>query len=433
MYGMIYKLFIIVLLFSINIHSQTKDLILEDLIKQAIDKSPEISMLKAKLAVVSSRIDQGTNLPDPQINVGLVNMPINSFSFTQEPMTGKIIGVSQSIPFPGGLSKAAEAKANDTLIVNEEIKGLINSLRRSVSQLYYDLILVREEIKLNKDRVRILNQLREIAKQKYEVSNISLQNIFMLEVRLTDVNVQIELLESKEKSILVELNSLLLKDPGSPIITSYEDYKYEFSSEFKDLFALVLKYQPVLQTISLAEKGARLKEEESEYKAYPNFNIALQYTQRDYSKLSGADYHDLVSVIAGISLPINYGGKISSAVNENRYLQKYYQEKLKSKQLELKKEFDLILVKLSELHKRREILSDTLISQSESAFDAALSEYKVSKIEISEVLRSEEGIIDAKLSLRKTENEFLRKISDLEFLIGTDIKSALNQKEVIIK
>jgi hypothetical protein len=67
---------------------------LDDLIDRAVQVSPQIKMLQAKLEAAKNKIPQNSNLPDPQIKLGLVNMPVNSFSFTQEPMTGKMISLT---------------------------------------------------------------------------------------------------------------------------------------------------------------------------------------------------------------------------------------------------------------------------------------------------------------------------------------------------
>ena len=55
---------------------------LEDLINEAIAVSPKIKMLEAKLDAASNRINTNSNLPDPMLTLGLMNMPVNSFSFT---------------------------------------------------------------------------------------------------------------------------------------------------------------------------------------------------------------------------------------------------------------------------------------------------------------------------------------------------------------
>ncbi len=90
---------IIILTNTFYITAQPQELDL--LIEEAISVSPRLNMLRAKKDASFNRIEQNSNLPDPMLTLGLMNLPVNSFSFTQEPMTGKIVGLSQMFPFPG--------------------------------------------------------------------------------------------------------------------------------------------------------------------------------------------------------------------------------------------------------------------------------------------------------------------------------------------
>ena len=109
----------------ITIAQQQKS-ILDSLIQTSIQISPKIKMLKAKRNAAYSRIDQNSKLPDPVLTLGLLNLPTNSFSFDQDPMTKKSIGLLQSFPFPGKLSAIEDAAAIDTLIIDQEINEFLN-------------------------------------------------------------------------------------------------------------------------------------------------------------------------------------------------------------------------------------------------------------------------------------------------------------------
>jgi len=296
-------------LLGIKASEQNKNNYLNNLIDRAVRLSPIIKMLEAKKSVSASKIEQGTNLPDPVLTVGLVNMPVNSFSFTQEPMTGKIIGLSQNIPFPGGLGASADAKAINTLILVEEIRDEKKRLRRSMSILYHDLSLVREKLKLNDERIILLRQQIALSKRNYEVSEESYQNVIQIDVKLTKIKDRNEKLKGKEALILTELNSYLFADPKSQINTEFEDTGFDEFEGIEKLQHYSLINQPKLNSISLAEKRAQLKEEEAEYLSYPNFNLSLQYSKRDHNELTGISYKDFFSIMAGITLTINYGGK----------------------------------------------------------------------------------------------------------------------------
>ena len=128
----IFPLLSLAMLFFIFTNSVGQDLdnSLKSLITEAIQVSPKIELLKSKRNVAKSKIENNTNLEDPILTLGLINMPTNSFSFNQEPMTGKIIGLSQSFPFPGGLGRKSDVFAMDTLIVEQEIEDFKNEIRK---------------------------------------------------------------------------------------------------------------------------------------------------------------------------------------------------------------------------------------------------------------------------------------------------------------
>ena len=420
-------LLIILLMTAIFItRAQEKDKILNELITEAINVSPKIKMLKAKLGAASSRIEQGTNLPDPMLTFGLMNMPTNSFSFTQEPMTGKLIGLSQAIPYPGGLSAAADVKSVDTLIVREEIQNVKNEIKKDISNLYYDLQFVREEQKLNNERIQLLHQILEVVKIKYEIGTASMQNIIKVEVELTRVTDKIEVLNGKENSLLAEINSILLRKENQSV-DSKNSSNYELNPiDFEPLLNSAMNNQPNLNAIKFSEQKANLMEEQAEYEFYPNFNLGVQYSQRDNNKLTGMDYKDFLSVVAGISLPINYGGKKTAKVNEAKYLQSLYQEAYQSSIQELSGSISVIQTKISELLARNKLNSNRLLPLAEQSLNVSLADFQVGKIDFVNVLNAEKEILNVKTDLIKIETDYKKNIVMLEYLVGSDLP--LNMK-----
>ena len=394
---------------------------MNELITEAISVSPKIKMLKAKLGVASSRIEQGTNLPDPMLTFGLMNMPTNSFSFNQEPMTGKVIGLSQAIPYPGGLSAAADVKSVDTLIVREEIQNVKNEIKKNISISYYDLQFVREEQKLNNERINLLNQILEVVKSKYEVGNASMQNIIKVEVELTRVTDKIEVLNGKENALVAEINSLLLRKENQPI-DSENSSNYELSPiDFEPLLNSAINNQPNLKGIKFSEHKANLMEEQAEYEFYPNFNLGVQYSQRDNNKITGMDYKDFLSVVAGISLPINYGGKKTAKVNEAKYLQSLYQEAYQSSIQELSGSISIIQAKISELIARNKLNSNRLLPLAEQSLNVSLADFQVGKIDFVNVINAEKEILNVKTDLIKIQTDYKKNIVMLEYLVGSEL------------
>ncbi|MCB0746872.1 MAG: TolC family protein [Ignavibacteriae bacterium] len=418
--GLLITFSVLILSFS-DVSAQEGDYYLESLIEQAVAKSPKIRELKSKYDVTFSRIEIGTNLPDPTLTLGLANLPTNSFSFTQEPMTGKIIGLSQGIPFPGSLKSKADVKAIDTAIVREEIEDLKNQIRSEVSTKYFDLQLTREEIEFAEESKSLLMQISEVAKSNFEVSKSSLHNVIQVEVQTTRVKDKIEMLTGKELSLVSELNVLLFRDETTPILNSKIKPIIGNNFSLSSLVSLSEMERPFLRGIKYAVDKSRLMEESANYDFYPSFKFGLQYTQRDHIATSSMDLNDFLSVVVGISLPINYGGNKTSKVNEAQFLQSLYIEKYNSSIQSLEQSFSKVTAKLSELISREKLVNNSLLPQAEQLLKAALADYQVAKIDFVNVIKAESDILTIKTELATIRAEYYKNLAQIEFLTGKKI------------
>ncbi len=419
-----FKMLLMILLSFVSTQfGQQKTESLQDLISEAIKVSPKIKMLQSKYEVAKTSIEIGTNLPDPVLTLGLINMPTNSFSFSQEPMTGKILGLSQAIPFPGALSSASDVKSVDTSIVHQEVADLENKIKNDVSDFYFDLQLRREEIRLAERSIDLLKQISDVVRRKFEVGTASLQNVIQVEVQITRVKDGIEVLIGKEQGTLAQLNALLLRDDTSIIftteITSIKDTKIKTQA----LLTLASENRPALKSINLLVEKAKLMQRKAEFSFYPNFNFGLQYSQRDRNFATGVNFNDFLSVVVGVSLPINYGGNKTAQVDKARYLQGLYHDKFNSSLQVLQKAFGKINAKLDALKSRETLIEKSLLPQAEQEYKSSIADYQVGKIDFVNVIKAEDAIIKINTELAKVRTDYQTNIAQLEFLSGTNFNN----------
>ena len=418
---MFYKslIIIIVIIFSGRGHlSQTQNEVLDKIIDQSIEKSPQISMLKAKLAVASSQIEIGTNLPDPTLKLGLINLPVNSFSFSQEPMTGKIIGLSQAVPFPGKLNTAAEVLSKDVEIIDQEIKDVKNEIIKNVKQAYYDLSFTRDALYIAEKSKSNLERMVALVRTKYTVSEASQQNLIQTDVEITKIKDKIVELKGREKTNLSILNSFLLQNPDTPIKTESLLPIEKIELSFLDLADIAKENRPFLKGIELEKNKSELMENLADYEFYPNFNFSVQYSQRDKIAETNTDLNDFVSLVIGINLPINYGGKKSAKVQESKIMQQMYSNQYNAALQVLNKNFGNGLSKLNELSEREKLNSEGLLPQAEQSLKAAIANYQVGKTDFINVLDTQNKLYQTETNLHKIRMQYYKELAQLEFLTG---------------
>lgn len=403
-------------------YTRAQTVALDSLISTAVRLSPKIKMLKAKLNAAKDRIPQVSNLPDPMLTLGMMNLPTNSFSFTQEAMTGKIVGLSQQFPFPGKLSTMGKISQEDAEIVKQELEDAKNEIIKNVTNAYYELAFIRKSEAIENDSKTLLKSIAEVVRTKYSVNTASQQNLLKVELEITNVNDKLDQLADMESSQLSILNSYLLKPADSPLLIN-EDFKFNFLSLTQArLDSLAAEFRPFLKGINIAERKAALQKTLAGFDYYPNFTVGVQYTQRDRLAQTNMNLHDLVSLVVGISLPLNYGGKVSAKVEETESMEELYRQQYNASLQMLNSGFGSAVSKLNTLEKRIKLLEEGMYPQADQTLKAALAGYQVGTIDFINVIDSENKLFQIETSLYRLRTNYLKEIASLEFLVGTKLK-----------
>ena len=410
----------LLILFAFNNYAQVDDL--DQMIGQAILLSPKIKMLKAKRNVAYNRIEQNSNLPDPVLTLGVLNLPTNSFSFDQDPMTKKSIGLLQSFPFPGKLSAIEEATAIDTLIIDQEINDTENEIRQMVTKKYYNLNYFRRAIFYAVESEKLLKDIADVVSVKYTVSTASQQNLVMVQLEITKISEKIDNLQGKEKSTLAELNAFLLRDASMNIKTELIDEIKTVDLNVHELDALARSNRPFLKGIELTEKRAGLKLKVAEREFYPNISLGVNYSFRQELANSTMGKNDLLSVVLGISLPLNYGGKYTAKEQEAISLQEFHSEQYSSAIQFLDGRFGSAIADLESLEERIKLFEEGLLPQATQNLNSTLAGYQVNEVDFINVIDAQDQLFKIETNLYKLKTDYLKQIADLEFLVGTSLQ-----------
>ncbi|MEO8398750.1 MAG: TolC family protein [Ignavibacteriaceae bacterium] len=395
---------------------------LDSLAGKAVEVSPKLKMLQAKFDAAKSKAVQVSNLPDPTLTLGLMNLPINSFSFTQEPMTGKLIGLSQQFPFPGKLSASGEISNKDAEIIQQEILDAKNEIIKNIKQKYYELSFVNKSIAITEQTKLLYKNIYEVAKARYEVSEGSQQNILKVDLELTSLNDKLSELKSKQASLIAEITSSLLQPSDSKIqVSELEDLNF-INLSIQQLDSIAIENRPFLAGVIIAKQKATLQKSLAEYQYYPDFNITVQYAQRDRIAKTNTPLDDFLSFMIGITLPLNYGGKNSAKVEESIEMENFYAEQYNLALQSLNTSFGTSLAKLKSIEERIKLIKEVWLPQVSQTFSSTLSGYQVGSVDFINVVDVQNKQYDLQINLYKLKKDYLSEISELEFLTGAKLK-----------
>ena len=138
-------------------------LTLDVAITKALAGNPGLGEIKARAEALAAVPEQAGALPDPTVNVGLLNVPTSSFNLHQEDMTMMEMGVSQTIPFPGKRALREKVAEHEAMASAESVEEARLRLTRDVKLNWWRLFYYDRTLKLLNEAEGFFQQLIDIA------------------------------------------------------------------------------------------------------------------------------------------------------------------------------------------------------------------------------------------------------------------------------
>lgn len=399
---------------------------LNTILEQVYNNDPKLASFTKARELETVKIAGVSNLPDPKITLGLTNMPVNTFSFSQEPMTGKTIAISQSFPFFGKLSLAENLQMKSAELIDPEIKLYKLQLDRKVKLLYWDVIANNAKTGLTNDLIDVVAGVEDLIATRYSYDLAKKQDLVAIRLELTLLNDKLEMFRGASAEGIAALATLAGKDT---MLTSenFPEIPETLPINQEEAEEIINRENPDIIKSRIALEQAGMREELARKDYWPDFTITLQYTMRDELKATGKDQADFLSVMAGFNIPLNYGGKTDAKIDEARLSGEILSDRINSIQLNASSEAAKATQKLNSILKRINITKNILLPQSEENLSAALSGAGTGVTDYLSVINAVQKIIEVKLKYIELKTAYYTALTNLEYILGTDLNGVENE------
>ncbi|MBD3377213.1 hypothetical protein GF406_19440, partial [candidate division KSB1 bacterium] len=389
---------------------------IHDLVAEALAKNPGLEAVRERVEATRETVSQAGALPDPQLNLGLMNLPVNSFAFDQEPMTSKMIGVMQLFPFPGKLGLKKEIARLQVRQKELQLQEAENRLRSAVIRAYFDLYFIDralETVDKNKD---LVTQLLEVAQTQYVTGKGLQQDVLRAQVEFTRLEDDRLMWQQKRQATLATMNSLLDRPSSSDLETIpdiYQDLSVADRIAFEDIKTqrpLILAWQEVLAS---SEKKVDLAKKD----VYPNFALGATYNQRNDLQ-NGVVMHDFFSATVSMNIPLYFKSKQRAAVQENKKQELAAQAEYRQilNQVQAKEQATWALVQQQK--ERTRLYREGILIQAEQSFESALSGYQVTKVDFLTLINNWKQLLNYQLENHRAVTDYYKALADYERITG---------------
>lgn len=192
-------------------------LTLDEAERLALERAPGLARARAGVAAAAERVVYEGRLPDPQLTLGAVNVPADSFSFRQEDMTMSMIGVRQAFP-PGDTLNIRTRRAEQEL-ARERARLEIErrNLLRQVRALWFDLYLAHQSLKILDASRQLARRDLEAAEGRYRAAQESQRTVFVARQVLARVNEREPMLRAQAARLRAQLQRFIGAAAQAPL------------------------------------------------------------------------------------------------------------------------------------------------------------------------------------------------------------------------
>lgn len=372
------------------------------------------------------RVPQAGAWSDPQLDIG----------FFLEPM--EIIGGRQVADFTlmqmfpwFGTKKAAETEATHMAkMAYEQFKKSRDNLFLEVYTQWYILTSLNQQLKNNRDNLRLLEQLESVARQRMStVSSTSSQagssgfsNVLRVQLEVAEIENNIESIFSRISSEKTKFNALLNRPVDYEVVVPDSIIRVSFL--FNELNAIneIENNNPMLGMIVEEEQAHRAKSEMDKKMSYPMLGIGLQYmvVGKSASQAANPIIHDgmngmdMIMPMVSISLPI-FRNKYKAQQRESRYMWESAQSRydnilnnLHSDLFRLKHELDDA--------ERQIALYQKQIDLALSAYQLILQEFVTAQSDLTNVIEVQRQLLNFRIREAEAVAEYNTKVAEIKAL-----------------
>ena len=364
-------------------------------------------------AIEAMSVAAGT-MDDPRVSIGMANLAVDSFDFSQEPMTQLKVGVSQMLPRGDSLA----IKQNQLSLMASQ-HPLLRQDRRAkvaveVAKLWLDAYKAQQSIVLIEQSRVLFEQLADVAQASYStaIGKTRQHDIVRAELELTRLEDRLAML----KHHLVMSSRKLSQWLGEvPALRSLSLPSQLPNIQMKDGD---LANHPALKALEQKIKASGSGITLAKQKYQPQWGLNASYGYRGNAPMGGSRA-DLFSVGVSFDIPIFTGNRqdkeVQSAISRT--------EAVKSDKLQLLRQLTASMqttkAHLHRLYERHTLYRDRLMPQIHEQAEASLTAYTNDEGNFTDVVRGRIAELDGQIEVLGIDVDTQKTLIQLNYFFIT--------------
>lgn len=355
------------------------------------------------------------SLPDPQLSMGYFLQPVETRVGPQRAR----FSLSQVFPWFGTLAARESVASKEAKTAFQAFLDARNQLFLSVKTQYYALVEHQQQQYIMLENIALLNTYERLVRVRYENNQAGMVDLIRVQMKIADLETQLQLLAKKETPLLSAFNALLHQPKSTPLVVP----------DTLPLLAVdtilftpndVVQHPKVLALQAQAETAAA-KQVVAQKEGNPRIGLGVDYVLTDNlpnSTISDNGQNVLMPMVTA-SVPL-YRKKYKAQQFAAGLQQAQYTLAAADMATQLTAIYDTKRYSWEEAHANAQ-LHRQLISRAEQALYILTSAYANGEVRFEELLKMEEELLQHQLQFWHALTKQYIYQAELMYLTGKDL------------
>ena len=421
--------------------------LLDSLIARAVAVSPRLRAANARATAASARIGPATVLPDPMLMAGIINQPLGTAASSTmanaggpDPMTMRMVGVEQTIPFPGKRALKRQTAEHEREAARYAVDDARRQVRLEMETAYFELAFVDRAMELVRHNGDVLATLVSATESRYTTGSAGQQDVLKARVEATRLAESAAELHEQRVTLVAQINALLSQpsDASLPTATIPDAIArravpasaraIRFTSASLGARAADSPLRPLMELQDAAVRGSTvLREHEAMIAArrsqlalarkdqLPDIAVSVQYGQR-----SGG-LPDMLSATVAVPLPLFKARKQDQLVAEQAAELAAQEAEHHQQVNELRADVARMVAEAERARTRLALAVKATLPQSRAAFLSATASYQAGKGELLSVIDAQATVFTLESDYYRALSDFAKNVAELRRVVGEEV------------
>ncbi len=368
---------------------------LEEALNLAREQNPRYRAALARVEASAAREPGAGLLPDPTLQVGVMNLALPEFSADMPASMAPVFQAMQRIPLAGKLSLQGEVARQSTRVRQAMAEETWWQVRTETASAFYEIYETDGRMEALEETLRLLKDFEEIARSMYASGSGRQADVLRASVEIARTDAEITRLKSRRVAAVARLNALLDRPADTPIPATELGRFPASVPDATTLTDMATSARPLLQGAQAEVERAGTQTELARKEIWPDLTVGVQY---GLGRMDG-DLKSMGGASIGFSLPVFAGkrqmkAREEAAANESMARARYDET--------LAMVNAGITEALADLEQSRTLITlyrEEILPQAKATVESSLASYRVGAVDFM-------TLVDAQMATNRFQGEY---------------------------